>query len=136
MSLIIDALEDMQLLITSKDAVLPPGILTDTKLIKMLQIFDVISSANLSCGKIPQPDIVDTCRDVLDIALDCLESRETFDSVLTQLEQLRFLLSQPHFQVRNKFCPVGLIAWGKLLSRTPAVSKNKLQSLAWRKKNS
>jgi len=100
-SLVIDALEDMQLLITPRDTTLPPGILGDSKLMKILQILDVISSANLSCGKIPPPDIMDTCRDVLDIVLDCLESRETSDAVLTQLEQLRFLLSQPHFQV----CP-------------------------------
>ncbi|XP_021944325.1 peripheral plasma membrane protein CASK isoform X3 [Folsomia candida] len=96
-SLIIDALEDMQLLISTKDSKLTPGILLDTKLMKILQIFDVISSGNLSCGKIPLPDVVDTCRDVLDIVLDCLESRETSNR-LTQLEQLRFVLSQPHFQ--------------------------------------
>ena len=99
MSLIIDSLEDMQLLITVQDAIVPPGLLNDSKLSAILNIFDSISSANLSCGKIPLPDAMDTCRDVLDIVLDSLENRETSDGVLTQLEQLRFLLSQPHFQV-------------------------------------
>lgn len=100
--MIIDVLEDMQLLITPKDSKIPPEILLDTKLIKILQIFDVISSGNLSCGKIPMPDVVDTCRDVLDIVLDCLECRDTSDTVLTNLDKLRFLLSQPHFQVCRK----------------------------------
>lgn len=76
--------------------------ITVSLIITVLQIFDVISSGNLSCGKIPLPDVVDTCRDVLDIVLDCLESRETSNR-LTQLEQLRFVLSQPHFQVRKTF---------------------------------
>jgi hypothetical protein len=91
----------MQLLITVQDATVPPGLLEDRKLASILNIFDLISSGNLSCGKVPTPtpDATDVCRDVLDIVLDSLESRETSDGVLTQLEQLRFLLSQPHFQV-------------------------------------
>lgn len=98
-SLVIDALEDMQLLITPKDAKISPGVLNDTKLLKILSTCNVISSSSLSSGKIPIPDVVDTCRDVLDIVLDTLELGDTSDAVLNHLEQLRFLLSQPHFQV-------------------------------------
>lgn len=98
-TLIIDALEDMQSLIIPRDSAIPSDVLSDSKLSKILRIFDLISTANLSCGKIPQPESIDICRDVMDIVLDALESRDTSDSVLTHLEQLRFVLSQPFFQV-------------------------------------
>lgn len=97
--MILDTLEDMQLLISPRKDHVPSGVLSDAKLSSILSIFDMISTGNMSCGKIPLPDAVDTCRDVLDIVLDSLETRETSDMALTQMEQLRFLLSQPHFQV-------------------------------------
>ncbi|ODN03179.1 Peripheral plasma membrane protein CASK [Orchesella cincta] len=78
-TLIIDALEDMQSLIIPRDSAIPSDVLSDAKLSKILRIFDLISTANLSCGKIPQPDSVDTCRDVMDIVLDALESRDIPD---------------------------------------------------------
>lgn len=86
----------MQLIVTDD---IPTELLNDKKFAEILNIFDLISSKNLSCGKVPVPEGVDSCRDVLDVVLDALESSETSDNVLTQLEQLRFLLSQPHFQV-------------------------------------
>lgn len=89
----------MQSLIIPRDSAIPSDVLSDPKLSKILRIFDLISTANLSCGKIPQPESIDTCRDVMDIVLDALEARDTSDTVLTHLEQLRFVLSQPFFQV-------------------------------------
>jgi len=96
---IIDALEDMQLLITSRDAVVSHDILSDKKLAAVLKIFAIISSSNLSCEKSPSSDSMDISRDVLDVVLDALELGEASDVALNHMEQLRFLLSQPNFQV-------------------------------------
>lgn len=90
------------LLISGKETIVSADLLNDRNLAAILRIFDSISSANFSSGKVPLPDAVELSRDVLDVVLDGLESPETSDEILKHLEQLRFLFSQPHFQVRIK----------------------------------
>lgn len=111
MSLILDGLEDMQLLTTRNEESVSSEVLNDKRLASVLSVFDLVSSGNLSCCKIPQPDGMDTCRDVMEIVIDSLESIETSDTVLTQLERLRFLLSLPHFQVTKFIQSYWIIAY-------------------------
>jgi len=101
-SLILDSLEDMELLLsTGRENIVSPDLLNDRSLSAVLRIFDMISSANFSYGKVPVAEGGEVSRDVLDLVLDALESHETSDGILKHLEQLRFLISQPHFQVNR-----------------------------------